>query len=221
MATSIVNLVAPPAVLSGSYNKQDFRTSTMGTSDCNMFIPFYAMFFHDLITFKDKDVRVVEYTLPIDASGYSFDRKYDQLIFQLINATTPRRFCYILQGVNHYVNIHRGVLYDSRGNILMCLGINTEYLLNNPLSVIASSPDYSKFVLLLGSELNNPIYKNLKKKLGETYISDAVSLGMDVVNTSKINSWLFKNNYVEPKFKNVTEMKKFLKEEVPKSLLID
>jgi len=219
--TNIINFNVLPSIISGTYNRDDFRTATIGTSDCNSFVPFYSIFFHELITFKDKDVKILEYTQPVDATNYSFERKYDRLLYWLINGISPRRFLFTLQNVNYHLNIHRGILYDSTGNILMCLAINSEYLLNTPIPTIIASPDYSQFALLIGPEMNNPIYKNIKKKLELEYLSVCSSLGIDIVYTSRINGWLFKNNYKEPKFKNVTDMKKFLKEEVPKVLLID
>jgi hypothetical protein len=52
------------------------------------------------------------------------------------------------------------------------------------------------------------------------YIDPLKNLGMDVVQTSRINEWLFQNNYEEPKFKNVTQLMKHLQEDVPKMLQI-
>ena len=209
-----------PSYNNGDFNREDFKTDLIGTSDCNMFVPFYSIFGHEFITFEDNEVKVLEYCLPNSNSLYSV-RQYDALIRLLIHTQNPQKYNFKLQEVDYDLNVHRGILYDNNKNILMCLAINSEYLLNTPIEEIASSPDINQFVLFISHEFDNPIYKNVKKKIDLKYLSRIRQLNIDIIETNKINHWLFKNNFKQPKFKNVVEMNKHLKEEVPMNLLID
>lgn len=217
----ILNFSIPYNVLTGTYDKTHFKTSIIGSSDCNNYIPFYSLFYHELIKFKDSDIQVAEYNLPIDASLLSYERRYQNFISQLKSSTSPRRFLFTIQSTGYYLNFHRGILYDTNGVVLMCLAINTEYIFKEGFKKISEKPDTSKFCLFIGKEFSNPIYKNIKKKIEAEYINVCIQEGIDVVNTELVNNRLFKNNYEQPKFKNVIEMNKFLKEEVPKYILID
>ena len=42
-------------------------------------------------------------------------------------------------------------------------------------------------------EFDNPIYKNVKKKIDLEYLSRIRQLNIDIIETSKINNWIFKN----------------------------
>src|SRR6187402_95845 len=221
MATNIVSFVRPPV---SSSNANNFKTRNIGTSDCNMFIPFFAVFQHSLITFKDReDVQVLEYSLPIDVPEINgFEYRYDRMIHHLINTMTPKRFKFSVATVPQHVNVVRGAIYGPNENLLICLGINVQYLFSKPIEEIVANPDYSQFCIFVSNELDeNPIYKNLKKKLHMDYFPEAAVQGIDIVYTTKIADRLIRNNFVQPKFKNISERAKYLKEEVPKSLLID
>lgn len=212
-----------PSYNNGNFNREDFKTDLVGTSDCNMFVPFFSIFGHELITFEDnEEIKVLEYCLPnANATAIYGIRQYDALIRALVQRQNPQKYYFKLQGVDYDLNVHRGILYDNNKNILMCLAVNTEYLLNTPLEEIARNPDINQFVLFLSQEFDNPIYKNVKKKIDLEYLSRIRQLNIDIIETSKINHWLFKNNFKQPKFKNVIEMNKHLKEEVPMNLLTD
>jgi hypothetical protein len=209
-----------PTYSNGNFNRQDFKTDFVGTSDCNIFVPFYSVFGHELILFEEIDKKVLEYCLPIANSDHSV-RQYEALIRLLRISQNPHKYYFKLQGIDHVINVHRGILYDNDKNILMCLSINSEYLLNTPVEEIAAKPDINQFVLFISHEFNAPKYKNVKKKIDLEYLSKIRQLNIDIIETSKINHWLFKNNFKQPKFKSVIEMNKHLKEEVPMNLLAD
>ena len=42
-------------LIQNTYTEANFRTSIVGTSDCNEFIPVYAIANHKLLVFKDLD----------------------------------------------------------------------------------------------------------------------------------------------------------------------
>lgn len=203
------------------FRQEDFRTDLIGTSDCNLFIPFFGLLNHNLITFNNKpDLKILEYSMPVCRTA-SYHRSYDRLINYFVIGSTPFSFIFKIAGVEYRIHIHRGVLYDSDGNILMCLAIEKEYALNTPIDVLTNSLDNTKIVLFISTKFDLPIYKNIKKKMDTTYVSDCRRAGIDVMTTVRINDWLFKNNFKLPKFRNVLESIKHLKEEVPKNLLID
>lgn len=210
-----------PSYNNGNFNREDFKTDLVGTSDCNMFIPFYSLFGHELILFEEIDKKVLEYCLPNSNPNTYGIRQYDALLRQLIQGQTPQKYDFKLQGVDYRIFAHRGILYDENKNVLMCLGISSEYVLNTPMEEITSRPDVNQFVLFISQEFDASIYRNVKKKVDLMYLSRIREIGIDIIETSKINHWLFKNNFKQPKFKNVVEMNKHLKEEVPMNLLID
>lgn len=205
-----------------SFNREDFKTGLIGTSDCNNYVPIYSLYCHDLILFEDReDVKIIEYNFPSIPNSYSSCRQYAQLNRTLRNGIRPVKYYFTLQGNSYDFNIMPGMLYDNNNNILMCLAINTQYLLNTPKEVINATPDARQFILVMSTEFDNPIYRNVKKKMTAMYIDECISLGIDIVTTSRSNDWLFRNNFEQPKFKSVTKLMKHLQEEVPKSLLID
>jgi len=209
-----------PSYLGDKFNINDFKTDIIGTSDCNVFIPFYSIFAHEPIIFKKINKKVLEYYLPVTNSIYRI-RQYSDLIYQLIHATGTQKLYFKLQNEDREINVHRGILYDNNKNVLMCLAINREYLFDNQIKEIEIKPDVNQFVLFISHKFNAPEYKKVRKKIDLEYLSLIKSLNIDIIETNKINQWLFKNNFKQPKFKNVIEMNKHLKEEVPMYLLLN
>lgn len=217
---TIINFNVSASIKAGRYDKSDYKTRTIGTSDCNSYVPFYAVFFNNLITFVKNNVQVLEYSAPVFKSQYNLT-SYISLLSYLSTTERPLTLRFKKQNEYHFLGIHRGLIYDAQGNILMCLAINSDYLLKTPLDTIISNPDFNQFTLFVDrSFTTNPLYENLKKKLTNSYIAECESLNIDIVNTFSIKERLFKNNYKLPEFKTVTDMKKFLKQEVPKTILL-
>lgn len=207
-------------IIQTSYAENNYRTRITGTSDCNEYIPVYAISNHKLLVFKDSNVRVMEYSMPINGiQSYNYVRTYSDLIFKIKEARNPCKYNFKVAGVNHNLNLDRGMVYDNNGNVLMCLAINKDYLFSVDSEVLRINPDYTQFVIFISNLLDDPLYKNLKKKLNELYIDIAKQVGLDIVSTSRINNWLFKNNTKPLKFKNIIQMNKHLKEEVPQRIL--
>ena len=207
-------------IIQTSYTENNYRTRITGTSDCNEYIPVYAISNHKLLVFKDSNAKVMEYNMPInDIQGYNYVRTYSDLIQRIKDSRGPYRYNFKLAGNNHNLNVDRGIVYDNDGNVLLCLAINRDYLFNVDPDVLKTNPDYTQFVVFISNLLDDPTYKNIKKKLNELYIDVAKQVGVDIVTTSRINNWLFKNNVKPLKFKTVIQMNKHLKEEVPKRIL--
>ena len=216
------NLISLHLDRASSFNREHFRTGLIGTSDCNNYIPLYSLYCHNLLLFENKeDVKIMEYNFPVLPNSIDVCRQYGQLISNLKNGMRPMKYIFTLQGETHEFNIITGMLYDNSGKVLLCLALNTEYVFNTTKEVLSTAPDVTQFILITSTELDLPIYKNIKKKLTQMYIEEYKTLGVDIVVTSRSNDWLFRNNFEEPKFKSVTKLIKHLQEEVPKSLLID
>ena len=208
------------SIIQTNYVENNYRTKITGTSDCNEYIPVYAISSHTLLTFKDSDIKVMEYNMPTsEIQSYNYVRTYSDLIRRIKDSRGPCRYNFKLAGNNHNLNVDRGIVYDNDGNVLLCLAINRDYLFNVDPDVLKTNPDYTQFVVFISNLLDEPIYKNIKKKLNELYIDVAKQVGLDIVTTSRINNWLFKNNVKPLKFKTVIQMNKHLKEEVPKRIL--
>ncbi len=208
----------------GYYDRNLYRTRLMGTSDCNVFIPVYALFAHDMLVFDGEGmegIRVLEYSLPGLPSVHENQRQYARMNTHLRQGQRPMRYNFKLRGVDHFICMHKGLLYKE-DDVLMCLGIDRDYVMETPIAEIAENLDTTKLTLFIANEFdNNDTYKNIRKKIGSMYIDECKSIGVDIVMTSRINNWLFKNNFKEPKFKNVMGMMKHLKEEVPMTLLTE
>lgn len=208
------------SIIQTNYVENNYRTRITGTSDCNEYIPVYAISSHTLLTFKDSDIKVMEYNMPTsEIQSYNYVRTYSDLIRRIEDSRGPCKYNFKLAGNNHNLNVDRGIVYDNDGNVLLCLAINRDYLFNVDPDVLKTNPDYTQFVVFISNLLDEPIYKNIKKKLNELYIDVAKQVGLDIVTTSRINNWLFKNNVKPLKFKTVIQMNKHLKEEVPKRIL--
>lgn len=208
------------SIIQTSYEENNYRTRITGTSDCNEYIPVHAISSHTLLTFKDSNTKVMEYNMPTsEIQSYNYVRTYLDLIRRIKDSRGPCRYNFKLAGNNHNLNVDRGIVYDNDGNVLLCLAINRDYLFNVDPNVLRTNPDYTQFVVFISNLLDDPTYKNLKKKLNELYIDVAKQVGLDIVTTSRINNWLFKNNVKPLKFKTVIQMNKHLKEEVPKRIL--
>ena len=208
------------SIIQTTFAESNYRTIITGTSDCNEYIPVYAISSHTLLTFKDSNTKVMEYSMPInDLQSYNYVRTYFDLIQRIKDSRNPCKYNFKVAGVNHNLNLDRGMVYDNNGNVLMCLAINKDYLFSVDSEVLKTNPDYTQFVVFISNLLDDPTYKNIKKKLNELYIDVAKQVGLDIVTTSRINNWLFKNNVKPLKFKTVIQMNKHLKEEVPKRIL--
>lgn len=208
-------------IIQDSYSEANYRTTVVGTSDCNEYIPVFAISNHTLLVFKESNIKVMEYKMPTtEIMSYYFVRTYGDLLHQIRETRVPIRYIFKIAGATHNINIDRGILYDNEGNILMCLGINRDYLFSlTPEQLKDVTIDHTKFVLFISNLLDDPLYKNIKKKTNKLYIDIAKQIGLDIVTTSRVNTWLFKNNLKPLKFKTVAKLNKHLKEEVPKRIL--
>ena len=205
---SIARIISFRGLGYNTYNKETYATGVTGTSDCNDYIPVFALWKHLFLKIENTEIGIMEYTLPIASIAQPL-RNYIRMVQILIYGTSsPLRGVFKLAGENQYVNLERGLVYNDQGEILMCLAINKEYLLSVSRSELESGVAPSTaFLLFTTDALDRGVYKTFKKKLQEHYIGLAQSLKIDIVRTSRVNEWLFKNNVEKKEFKSIQEMK--------------
>lgn len=197
--------------------------NSVATSDCNSYIPVYAIVKHMLISIQNDDEtlkNVLEYSKPTLGQGMSRTRSYADLIVGLTVNTNNLTYVFKVGEEQHQVYFERGLLLDIGKNILMCMAIDTEYLLTTDIDVIKANPNGEKFTLFITDKFRDPKYKNVRKKVEAEYIDKVRNFGLDVIETSRIEEKLFKNNVEPHAFKTIAQMKKYLKE-VPKLLITD
>lgn len=197
--------------------------NSVATSDCNSYIPIYAIVKHMLISIQNDDEtlkNVLEYSKPTLGQVMSRTRSYADLIVGLTINTDNSIYGFKVGEEQHQVYFERGLLLDIDKNILMCMAIDTEYLLTTDIDVIKANPNGEKFTLFITDKFRDPKYKNVRKKVEAEYIDKVRNFGLDVIETSRIEEKLFKNNVEPHTFKTIAQMKKYLKE-VPKLLITD
>ena len=211
------NLLPKLSFSTTDINWEQYETTVIGYSDCNSFIPYYALNAHNLLVMNEE--RVLEYSLPITRNNMNYIRNYTDLISCLTSSNGPRRFIFKLGGEQHNVYLEKGILYKDNV-VFMCLGIDTQYIFNNSMEELIKSIDHTKFTLFIDNSFKDTaILKNVYKNIDKLYIQPLRSFGVDVVLTARLKQWLFKNNYQAPKFKNVLQMKNHLKVDVPNILI--
>lgn len=221
---NIINLLPAQIRLSGAtrvsgFDIEDFKSSVIGHSDSNEYIPVVNYLHHDLLEINNNTV--LEYSKPLSINRVGDTRRYDTLFSRLFNANYPGKFTYKLGSEIKSLFYHRGMIYTEQGDILLCLAINTNYAMSANTATVQVQPDNKKFLLFISDKFSEPDYKNIKKKLETTYIANCKLAGIDVLNTSRIEDWLYSNNYEAPRFKSVIELNKHLKEDIPQLLLDD
>lgn len=191
-----------------------FKSKEIGTSDCNAYVPFYSLFNHTLLDINDNII--LEYYKPTYTNTSLYIRNYSELEHQLRCTDTFNSYKFTIAGLVKQLFFNRHVLYTQDLELLFCLGIKTDYVLNETYKNISDKPEYNQLILIVNNSfLNNPTYKNVYRKLNKIYIEPLARKGVDIVYTNNVDKWFFQNNFVQPKFKSVPEMMKHLKVEIP------
>ena len=78
------------SIIQTTFVESNYRTRITGTSDCNEYIPVYAISSHKLLIFKDSNTKVMEYNMPIgNIQGYNYVRTYSDLIRRIEDSRGP------------------------------------------------------------------------------------------------------------------------------------
>lgn len=202
-----------------SLNPLTFETYTIGSSDCNQYLPYYCIYAHTLLSFET--ISVIEYKFPIAPNRYSYTRKYSDLFSWLEYTSIPMQYRFKVGDVEHRLNVFKGMIYDEDGEILLCQTVDSDYLMNTSMNDIIANPNVRAFKLILSNKLEtNEIYKNVRKKIELEVQSRFKSSNMDIILTNNVNDLVFKNNYTPPVFTDIVESMDYLNEEIPKLMLI-
>ena len=104
----IINL---NTIIQSSYATSNYRTRIVGTSDCNEYIPVYAISNHKLLSFKYYEIKVMEYSMPTsEIAQHNAVRTYSDLVHYLKETRSPLRYNFKIAGVAYNINIDRGIL---------------------------------------------------------------------------------------------------------------
>lgn len=213
----VTNPLMSGTYVRGYFSESDYSTGIVGTSDCNQYIPFYALFSHNLYVF-DSGEKVIEYQLPNPANPSRYVRRYNDVTNQLRTGYLPTVAYFKINGQDVRLDFVRGMLYVN-DKILLCVGIEVDYVFSNFSDITNNTIDESKLVLFINNELEtNPLYKNVNRNINKLFIDVFKDRKVDVVVTSDIKKWVFKSNYKPPEFSNVVEMQQHLRE-VPAVLI--
>lgn len=227
-------------------SQQTLLCDIIGTSDCNNFIPIMALKYHNLLSIKksedsDERTNILEYGLNFDSVDYLVFNNYRDLKNSITGSSFTESFSrYRLRsgGVDYMLKVMNSILLSPENKILTIVAINTDFIENeNCEEILKGMFDPSiprsearqgvnklpkdQLVLFVSNDLiDNPIYKNLKKRIDAEYIELFRQLGIDIVYSSNIEERLFKNNGLDlPKFSKISDIRKHLLEEVPEFIL--
>lgn len=210
--TSYINLLA----------SDQLEPSRIATSDCSKYIPMYAIKNNTVIHFDSEEkesYKVLEFQMPSINRVRHLNRRNIDFLRALKNTDYLCKFTFKVAGEEHFIFLYRGVIYNQEKEFLMCLCIDSEFVAENTIPDIDSNEDFSKYLLLISEKFKDPKYKNILKYLEKTYIAEIKELKIDVLETVRIESWMFQNNFEIPKFNNINDLKKHLQEEIPKEIL--
>lgn len=195
---------------------QSFENGQIATSDCNNYMPFYVLSNHVLLDVNGNFI--VEYKKPHVRSHLYMSRRYNDF-FSVQKGIYQQGLTFKLQGIDHTVFGGNNVIYD-RNQVLVCLGIRTQTVLDKSYEELASVINPEDYVLVVNNNLFTELhYRNFSKKVKKEYIDNFAQLSVDIVYTNNIDNWFFKNNFKKPNFTKATDMVNHLHVEVPRILL--
>lgn len=189
----------------------------IGHSDCNYYMPYHSIFYHNIL--KKGDIEIIEYFLPLIKQIFTITRAYNKLVELFVSNPYDNYSRFHFKDVNkiqYNVDILSGMLMF-QDKIIACLAVDTDYLLSiKPFDIKKNSIelDNSKLALFVHSSLyTEPLLKNLVKKFETLYVNKVLLEGVQIIKTiTPLEKVLYGNNFKMPKFKTVEESNKFLKE---------
>ena len=211
------------------YGHFRINPNVIGITDCNEYFPVYVVFSHSMYRYNVNNYgeslseQIVDdsylYHKPylLEKGRYADGSQYSDL-FRFIDTIDVSSYTFKFEDEHHFLTCSKGYLADSDGNILMILctkgfdiftdDINQDVLNNNMT------------VLFISTELiNNPIYKNVYKKLQSEYIQECHEKEVEVIYTTskKIEERVYGNGF-KVEFNSLTELDEHLKGDVGSNL---
>lgn len=197
----------------------EVTTGLPGQSDCNSIIPLYSLYSHTLLEFEGTDVTLLQYEKLKAREGRKITG-YDNLLSSLKSFRyNTQKYVFRKAGNTHSVSSNLGYLMDEQDNILMCVCISTEKVLQHKENIFQEIQPEDLSIVINKDFIYGSTYTNLYKKMNSEIILPLVELSSDVVISANPDKWMFKSNFIPPSFTNVLEFQKHLTEEAPKLIL--
>lgn len=192
------------------------HTTLIGDSVGSSYVPFIMGFIGEVYIVNEKKVLVYDFIYRKDDLPNRPQRLYSELFYSLTNCVVPS--WYHTKEVN--LQSCKGMLfhfdqYTSEYKLLMILAVKSTDI----FTIDKLKPDYSKFALFISHDFSeDPLYKAVYNKIEKEYVIQARDLGIDIVYTKHIKERCFSNSLRKPKYTNITEMQKAMKD-INKTLL--
>ena len=177
-----------------------------GISSHNEYVPISATQFNLGIY----NGQIVHYTIPKIPEESIIQTSYPALYRNMKRRSMP--FVFKTKSMEKRLLGAKGILFEEMPNdrvsILFLVAVKTSYMKRMHS---ATELDKSQFALFVSKEFYTSLkYKALMSKFQREVLKPHIENGIKVIITNNIEEECFKNNVEVPKFKAVTEMKKYL-----------
>ena len=186
----------------------------------NNYIPSFAIFNRRIL---DSEREVVEYFKIKNNEGYP-TRNYTTLVNNLrANIYTPRTFNLNKDNFQSTLTSNQGVLIDENG-LLYCFCIKREFvtemfkIYTDRHKSFVDNFNLDNFKIYISNRIKEPRYKSLYNALDKVLLDRARKIDLDFTFTNSIESKVYNGippNFINLKFKSVSEMKMFLENYLP------
>lgn len=191
-----------------SLNHRDYEPENLcqfSDSLCTEYVPFYSMFFSKFL--RMGDLRYMLYFLPMDNSGSTNKTIY----FETAIRNYLKPILYLKGGIEYKVAKNLIWITDAttgKNTILYALIVKKDYVYNMTTPI-----DYSQFLVLVNDTfVNDPQYRLMYNFVRREVISKLTTdAGMDIVQTSHVDRWCFKNSSLPLQFNTIVERTEYLK----------
>lgn len=181
-----------------------------GLSIENEYFPLFAIQINKAVYGK----KVIHYSLPETNANMRNDlspiKSYPNFFRHIITRSLPIAFK--TNAMSFILYCFKGCIYELVNNqpkILFMVGVKTSHIPN--LARETTPPDYTKYAIFVSFDFAKEAkYKNVYKKVYDTLIVQHLEQGVELIVTKDIVKRYFKNNVTIPKFKNVTDLQKYL-----------
>ena len=170
------------------YNWGTFKGNpfVIGTTDLNEYFPVYTIGsdnnYRNMLTHIVSDVYSYQKPENMSFTKNGFQR-YDDLFNVLKEYVQPEVYQITVDSEHHFLTCMKGYLADKDDNILLLL-VTNDTDIYQPYDNLKSE----HLKLFISTELiNNPLYKNLYKKLSTEYIDYCHKHDIEVVYTTSFN----------------------------------
>jgi len=178
-----------------------------GYSSLNIYTPFYALFTPKVMY---KELQIIHYGIEKRyKEHFTHTRNYRDLYNLLNHSTLPTAFS--TTAMRKPIHAMKGILFEEGVNnipiIHFLLTIESNYIFTmNPNEL-----DKKRIVLFLSRDFaTGKSFGNIYRKINKDIIIPLQESGVDVIVTSDVKRWCYKNNLTLPKFKTINSRNEYL-----------